>query len=86
MLIGDIPDKMVKMKKNDLMRITANIILLIGQWLVLYHNVELGLIIKLLGSGVLITSLCLSSYKMWDVVFTLSCFTALEFSRLLVGG
>lgn len=62
-------------------RYLANLGLLIGQGLLLYGDISLGILIKLF-SGVVIL-FYMSHYKMWDMVIVLSAFMLLDLSKLI---
>ena len=63
------------------LRYFANALLLIGQSLLLYGDIQSGILIKILGSLILIT--CLSKERMWDMILVLSAFLLLDTSKLL---
>lgn len=62
-------------------RYLANFGLLIGQGLLLYSNVELGILIKVFSGLFILYYMCL--YKMWDMVIVLSAFLILDLSKLI---
>lgn len=63
------------------LRILGNILLLSGQGILLYNNVSLGIIIKLIGGGLIMSEFIKS--KDFDMVITMSAFFILDASRLL---
>lgn len=75
---------MIKEQKLDLFRYIANVGLWAGQMLLLYVDVETGIVFKLISAAVIAISLV--KYKMWDMVATLTAFSILDASRLFFGG
>lgn len=62
-------------------RALGNILLLMGQALILYHSMSLGIIIKLIGCTIVTSEFIIS--KDYDVVITMVSFGILDLSRLL---
>ena len=63
------------------LRYLANALLLIGQGVLLYGDIQSGILVKLLGGVILIT--CLTKERMWDMIIVLSAFLLLDTSKLL---
>lgn len=66
---------------NQIQRYIGNAGLLLGQGILLYSSIKIGIVIKLLGMCVLIPAF--TKLKMWDVVMLMTVFGALDLSRLL---
>ena len=69
------------MKGLDKTRYLANFLLLIGQSFILFSNMEIGIIIKVVGASLLLNSFI--PYKMWDMIIVAGAFTILDFSKLI---
>lgn len=72
--------KLSLMSLNSI-RYAGNTLLLIGQYFILYQDMNIGILIKLLGGG-LITTIMIK-LKWWDMVIVLIAFSLLDFSRLI---
>lgn len=66
------------------LRYLANLGVLIGQGFVLYGNVYVGIIIKVLCAFIIMTNMI--KLKMWDMVVVLSAFCLLDLSRFFING
>lgn len=62
-------------------RYIANLGLLIGQGVLLYSDVQLGIVIKILSGLIILYHM--SIYKMWDMVIVLCAFLILDLSKLI---
>jgi hypothetical protein len=69
------------MKCVDKTRYLANFFLLIGQSFILFSSIEIGIIIKVIGACLLLSSFI--PYKMWDMVLVAGAFTLLDLSKLI---
>ena len=70
-----------KLKKIDVLRITGNLLTLAGYAVLLYIDPATGSGIKVLGLCLALPS-CIQ-LKLWDVVFMLSLFGALDLANLI---
>jgi hypothetical protein len=65
-----------------LSRYLANFFLLIGQGIILYSSLEIGILIKCFAGLIILSSLIKS--KMWDMVIVLTSFILLDLSKLIL--
>lgn len=67
---------------SEYIRYLANLTLLIGQSFILYGDIRVGIVLKLLGGTVILV--CMVSYKLWDMVIVLLAFLLLDLSKLVI--
>lgn len=69
------------MEKKTILRYIGNLLIMIGYYILLWGDPELGLFIKCIGGLFVIPSLIL--LKMWDALFICGFFTTIEISKII---